>query len=76
MRSARGPPGGGGTTEFGTGAFEAVASDLMECKFCGRSFNEAAWDRHTPICEKKFKQKQMEEKYKKRAAGAGASRKF
>ncbi|EGD81576.1 hypothetical protein PTSG_02291 [Salpingoeca rosetta] len=33
--------------------------DLVKCKFCGRTFNEDAANRHIPVCERNAKKKAM-----------------
>ncbi len=33
--------------------------DRIECKFCGRKFNEEAGKRHIPHCEEKYKKNLM-----------------
>lgn len=59
MRSIRGNNLGSSTDTFGTGAY-APLNDLTECDFCGRSFNDAAIERHRPICERNYKMKQIQ----------------
>ena len=36
--------------------------DRVECRHCGRKFNEQAADRHIPLCEKKSKETMMKAK--------------
>ena len=33
--------------------------DRIECKFCGRKFNQEAGTRHIPHCEEKYKKNLM-----------------
>lgn len=59
MRAARGPddPSQGG---IGGGAPPPpVHDDRSECGYCGRKFNENAYDRHVVHCEKKHKETMM-----------------
>jgi len=41
-----------------------VYDDRVECKFCGRKFNETAAERHIPVCEKKNKEMLIKNKGK------------
>jgi hypothetical protein len=36
---------------------DAGPIDLIQCRDCGRSFNEKAWKKHTAICQKVFMKK-------------------
>ena len=54
--------GGGGSNFNPTqdmSAINAAADDRIECKFCGRKFNEEAGKRHIPHCEEKYKKNLM-----------------
>lgn len=68
MKAARntddGPTTGGG---YGGGHNQAPAQqydDRVECKWCGRKFNDTAAERHMPVCEKKYKENQIKTKGK------------
>ena len=33
-----------------------TSSNMKQCKFCNRKFNDIAAEKHIPFCEKKFKE--------------------
>ena len=43
----------------------SVTDDYSLCKFCNRKYNEEAYNKHLPGCERRFKEAQMKSKYSK-----------
>lgn len=43
-------------------ATENANGDMIQCKFCGRKFNETAGKRHIAFCETKSKQTAMKKR--------------
>lgn len=39
-----------------------IDDDLTFCKFCSRRYNEDAYKKHAPGCERRFKEKEMKNK--------------
>ena len=72
MRAARGGDekqgGGGGGMGFSQPAQDQY-DDRIECKWCGRKFNEQAGLRHMPHCEQKYKESQIKGKGKPMQVG-------
>lgn len=42
---------------------EEEEDDLQLCKFCGRRYSEQTYERHLPVCERKYQEKMMKQKY-------------
>ena len=47
--------------------------DRIQCKWCGRKFNETAANRHIPLCESKYKANLMKAGPPKAGGARGAS---
>lgn len=43
----------------------SITDDYTLCNMCSRKYNETAYDKHLPHCERKFKESQMKAKYAK-----------
>ena len=59
--------GGGGTTGGSFGQMQAQPSyndDYTLCQFCNRRYNEQAYNKHLPGCERRFKEAQIKNKNK------------
>jgi desulfoferrodoxin (superoxide reductase-like protein) len=38
-----------------------MTSNLTQCKFCMRKFNDSAAQKHIPVCERKSKENKMKQ---------------
>ena len=45
--------------------FEQEADERIQCKYCGRKFNEEPFKRHEPICANKAREAQIKKKMRR-----------
>ena len=47
----------------------AISDDFTLCKFCNRRYNDEAYNKHLPGCERRYKEAQIRNKIQKKPVG-------
>lgn len=58
----------GGMDMYG-GGFSDAANDFTFCKFCGRSYNDEAYNKHLNGCKRRYEEAQIRNKINKKPTG-------
>lgn len=69
MGGGYGNMGGMGGMDMYGGGFSDAANDFTFCKFCGRSYNDEAYNKHLNGCKRRYEEAQIRNKINKKPTG-------